>query len=93
MFLAFNQDGSATVSLLSLFDRLLWLGLCRSTEAANRLRQPLTRILEKRGRRTVLRHRDALVVLVHDITERNCRRACEKHVLTQIRQIRGRGAA
>lgn len=44
----------------------------------------LTWILEQRGWRSILSHRDALMVLVHDIRQRNRCRSCEKHILTQI---------
>lgn len=43
----------------------------------------LTWILKESGWRTILSHRDALMILMHDISQWDC--ACEKHVLAQIR--------
>lgn len=46
--------------------------------------EKLTWILEECGWRSILCHRDTLMILVHDIRQRNRCRACEKHVMTQI---------
>lgn len=71
-------------------NELLELIKCISTkiqQTANRIiikaSAVLTWILKESGWRTILSHSDALMILMHDISQWDC--ACEKHVLTQIR--------
>jgi hypothetical protein len=44
----------------------------------------LTWILKERWRRSILSHGDALVILMHDISQGYGCCSCEKHVLAQI---------